>query len=233
MIFQSLLPTLLLPTTLALPSTLQTRADAYNPPRNQIYVQTFRNTTGGQFSMLPLIQNPTQLTHLYLAALHINAQPGDITLNDNNLNDTVWSGMWSEAGQLQQNGVKVLMMIGGAAKGSYPRLCNGPKNTIIVSGYDLKSSKEWLADCGVVQNESYYQPLYYSLKAHNIDGVNLDIEEKVAYTCPLALLKRFNQDFGGWPCMLSSWTGWVESRRRWLISLSRSKFHPDDGTSCL
>lgn len=118
--------------TKALP-TLETRADAYNPPRNQIYVQTFRNTTGGNFSMLPLIQNPTQLTHLHLASLHINSQPGAITLNDNSPNDTIWNTMWSEAAQLQQSGVKVLMSIGGAAAGSYPRLCSGPKTTIIVS----------------------------------------------------------------------------------------------------
>lgn len=233
MILQSILPVLLLPTTFALPSTLQTRADAYNPPRNQIYVQTFRNTTGGQFSMLPLIQNPTQLTHLHLAALHINAQPGDIALNDNNLNDTVWNGMWSEAAQLQQSGVKVLMMIGGAAKGSYPRLCSGPKSTVIVSEYGLESWRSQPADRGAAQNESYYQPLYYSLKAHNIDGVNLDIEEKVAYTCPLALLKRFNQDFGEWPCILSSSIRCVESRLCWLTLLGRPELHSDNGTSRL
>lgn len=99
--FHSLLALLpVLGSTMALPAdvaALEPRADAYNPPRNQIYVQTFRNTTGGQFSMLPLIQNPTQLTHLYLAALHINAVPGDIALNDNSPNDTVWNTMWSEA----------------------------------------------------------------------------------------------------------------------------------------
>lgn len=60
--------------------------------------------------------------------------------------------------------------------GSYPRLCSGPSNTII--------------------NETYYKPLYYTLKAHKLDGIDLDIEERVSYTCPLALLRRLNQDFG-------------------------------------
>ena len=112
------------------------RRDAYNPPRNQMYIQTFRNTTGGQFSMLPLIQNPTQLTHLYLAALHINADPNNINLNDDNPNSTVWNTMWNEAAQLQTQGVKISFMVGGAAAGSYPRLCaGGAKGTSVVSDH--------------------------------------------------------------------------------------------------
>ncbi|CAK3898187.1 glycoside hydrolase family 18 [Lecanosticta acicola] len=141
-----------------------------------MYIQTFKNTTGGQFSMLPLIQNPTQLTHLYLAALHINDDPNNINLNDDNPNSTVWNTMWNEAAQVQAQGVKVMFMMGGAAAGSYPRLCGGSKGTAV--------------------NMTYYMPLYYTIKYHNIDGLNLDIEEQVVYQCPLALLQQLNKDFG-------------------------------------
>ncbi|EME43011.1 glycoside hydrolase family 18 protein, partial [Dothistroma septosporum NZE10] len=125
--------------------------------------------------MLPLVQNPTQLTHLYLASLHINSDPKAITLNDNNPNDTIWNTVWSETAQIQAKGVKVLMSIGGAAAGSYPRLCSGTNGGI---------------------NETYYIPLYQTLKYHKVDGVNLDIEEQVKITCPYALLQRLNKDFG-------------------------------------
>lgn len=43
---------------------------------------------------------------------------------------------------------------------------------------------------------TYYMPLYYTIKAHKIDGINLDIEERVSYTCPLAILQQLNKDFG-------------------------------------
>ncbi|KXS95712.1 hypothetical protein AC578_10771 [Pseudocercospora eumusae] len=162
----------------ALPAELSfiEKRDAYSTPRNVVYVQTFKTTSGGQLSLLPLVQQNTQVTHIYLAAVHINSNPGDITLNDNNPNDTIWDTVWSEAAQLQQAGVKVMMMMGGAAPGSYPRLCSG--------------------EDGAVINEDYYIPLRDTLKYHNVDGLDLDIEEQVAYTCPLALLQRLNSDFG-------------------------------------
>ncbi|KAM3425064.1 hypothetical protein BST61_g7031 [Cercospora zeina] len=162
----------------ALPSestTIEKRADAYNPPRNLAYIQTFRRVDGGKFSMLPLIHNPTQITHLYISALHINPDPKGMHLNDNHPNDTIWNNMWSEVTQLQKAGKKVMYMMGGAAPGSYPRLCSGPMNTI---------------------NETYYMPLYWELKYRKMDGIDLDIEEKVNINCPYALLQRLNKDFG-------------------------------------
>ncbi|KAI5358269.1 putative glycoside hydrolase family 18, catalytic domain, glycosyl hydrolase family 18 (GH18) active [Septoria linicola] len=162
----------------ALPSesSIAERAVPVNPPRNLAYVQTFRRVDGGNFSMLPLIQKPTQLTHLYISSLHINSDPKGMNINDNRPNDTIWNTMWSEVKQLQKSGVKVMYMMGGAAPGSYPRLCSGPSRTVI--------------------NESYYMPLYYELKYRKLDGIDLDIEEKVSINCPYALLQRLNKDFG-------------------------------------
>ncbi|KAM3416379.1 hypothetical protein BST61_g7977 [Cercospora zeina] len=88
---------------------------------------------------------------------------------------TIWDNVWQEAAQLQQNGVTIMMMLGGAAPRSYPRLCGGPKGSI---------------------NESYYVPLRDTLKHHKIQGLDLDIEERVPYTCSLNLLHRLHSDFG-------------------------------------
>ncbi|KAK4502288.1 hypothetical protein PRZ48_005713 [Zasmidium cellare] len=159
----------------SLDTALEKRGDGYSPPRSIVYVQTFKTTSGGQLSLLPLTQQDTKVTHIYLAAVHINDNPGDITLNDNNPNDTIWDTVWSEAAQLQSQGVKVMMMLGGAAPGSYPRLCSGSNGAI---------------------NESYYVPLKNTLMYHKIQGLDLDIEEQVDVSCPVNLLKRLNQDFG-------------------------------------
>jgi hypothetical protein len=103
------------------------------PPRNGIYIQTFRTASDGELSLLPLIKQKTQLTHIYLSALHVNSEPGDITLNDKSPNDTLYDTIWKESTQLQQSGIKVMMMLGGAAPGSYPRLCSGKGATVLVS----------------------------------------------------------------------------------------------------
>lgn len=81
--------------------------------------------------------------------------------------------MWDEAAQLQAGGIKVNMMLGGAAKGSYERL----------SGDDASF-------------EAHYVPLLQTLRAHNIDGLDLDIEESVSLDTPLRLLRRLHADFG-------------------------------------
>lgn len=117
-------------------TSLNRRADAFNPPRNVLYVQTFRTVQGGKLSLLLLIQQKTQVTHIYLSAMHINSGPGDINLNDRSPNDTMYDSIWEESAQLQSSGVKVMMMLGGAAPGSYPRLCSGGNGSIIVRGGD-------------------------------------------------------------------------------------------------
>ena len=63
-----------------------------------------------------------------------------------------------------------MMMLGGSAKGSYAALA---------SDFD-----------------KFYAPLHDTLKEHNIDGLDLDIEEDVDINVPLELLRRLNSDFG-------------------------------------
>jgi hypothetical protein len=63
------------------------------------------------------------ITHLILAAFHINAnRVNSIALNDNNPDDEFFAQMWQDIAVMQQAGVKVIGMLGGAAPGSYPAL---------------------------------------------------------------------------------------------------------------
>lgn len=91
--------------------------------RTVVYVQTFTYSNGTQLSLLPLINEETHVTHVNLAALHING-PGDITLNDNHPNDTYYDFLWPQVKQLQDAGIKVSIMMGGAAKGTYAAFQN-------------------------------------------------------------------------------------------------------------
>lgn len=147
-------------------------------PRLVQYVQTFHpeNSENGHLSLLPLVNEGTGITHVILAALHINGPNGDITLNDDSPNSTVYDRTWSEVSTLQDRGVEVMVMMGGAATGSYNgRLCE--KGT------------------GAIQDE-YYLPLVSTLKYHNLDGLDLDIEEAVPAACPGNLVQRVRADFG-------------------------------------
>jgi hypothetical protein len=91
-------------------------------PRFVIYAQTHHDKTrNNQFvSLKPLVYN-RHITHVYIAAFHING-PGAIHLNDWPPEDRRHDRLWSEMHVLQQKGIKVMAMLGGAAQGSYGRL---------------------------------------------------------------------------------------------------------------
>ena len=122
----------LLPATLALPTALERRTAA-DAPRLVNYVQTFHDVNNNPLSLLPLLNEKTGITHINLASIHINSDPSGITLNDNNPNSSYWDTVWSDVKQLQNGGIKALFMIGGAAAGSYPRLC-GTKTPAVIVG---------------------------------------------------------------------------------------------------
>jgi hypothetical protein len=94
-----------------------------NPtPRLVLYQQTHHQPEGAPVSLLPLATKGTGVTHVILAALHINPRPENITLNDNRPGHEKFQQLWSEVRWLQGAGIKVMVMLGGAAKGSYWRL---------------------------------------------------------------------------------------------------------------
>lgn len=124
-------------------SILQTRetinaATAAAPPRLVAYIQTFRSVDGGPLSLLPLLNENTGVTHILLSAVHLNEQPGDITLNEHHPNDTMYDTLWSEVKQLQAGGIKVMMMLGGAARGTFERL-SGDDASVSIDQQSLSS----------------------------------------------------------------------------------------------
>jgi hypothetical protein len=81
-------------------------------PRLIVYHQTIHNHAGNYHSLLPLLTNNTGITHIIVAAIHINDGPGNITLNDHTPDDKRFEQLWGEVKWLQGSGVKVLGMLG-------------------------------------------------------------------------------------------------------------------------
>jgi hypothetical protein len=125
--------------------------------------------------VLPLLQNPgISLTHLILAAIHINEDPSALTLNDHPPDHPRFVTLWAELRVLQASGVKVLGMLGGAAQGSYARL-------------DTDNLPVF---------ERYYQPLAALIRARALDGIDLDVEEPMSLGGIIRLIDRLRADFG-------------------------------------
>ncbi|KAJ4350438.1 uncharacterized protein N0V89_009059 [Didymosphaeria variabile] len=142
-------------------------------PRLIVYHQTFHDSAGNYHSLLPLLTNHTGITHIIVAAIHLNGGPGNITLNDHKPDDKRYDQLWGEVKWLQGSGVKVLGMLGGAAQGSYERLGGSEDNF-----------------------EAYYTPLQALISSHSLDGIDLDVEEKVDIQSITRLIARLRADFG-------------------------------------
>lgn len=143
-------------------------------PRVILYHQTHHLPDDGRVvSLLPLITNNTGVTHVIIAAIHLNDKPEDITLNDHHPDHSKFDTLWSEVAWLQASGVKVLGMLGGAAKGSYAR---------------LDGSEE--------QFEAYYAPLHSLISERHFNGLDLDVEEPMSLTGITRLIDRLRSDFG-------------------------------------
>ncbi|KAE9374893.1 glycoside hydrolase family 18 protein [Stipitochalara longipes BDJ] len=138
-----------------------------------MYVQTFTTPDKRPLSLLPLLQHETKVTHVILAAIHLLAEPGNITLNDNPFEAPMYDTIWDEVKTLQQNGIKVMVLLGGAAAGSYAKL----------NGTDAEFT-------------AYYTPLFALLRKYNFDGLDIDIEEHVPLNVPLRLLNALYRDMG-------------------------------------
>ncbi|KAF2858650.1 glycoside hydrolase family 18 protein [Piedraia hortae CBS 480.64] len=136
-----------------------------------IYHQTHHTPDGTPVSLLPLITYETGITHVIIAAFHLNEQPGHITLNNDAPSHERYSTLWAEMSWLQGSGVKVLAMLGGAAKGTFAKL----------DGRDF---------------EEYYIPLRDALRTHNFNGIDLDIEEEFSLPAAYRLIDRLRMEFG-------------------------------------
>lgn len=147
-------------------------------PRIITYYQTHHTPDGVPISVLPLLTQPgIRLTHLILAAIHINGDPDGLTLNDHAPSHPRFQTLWAELRVLQASGVKVLGMLGGAAKGSF--------------------SRERLdAPDGDPAFERYYAPLRDLVRERGLDGIDLDVEEEMSLAGAVRLVDRLRADFG-------------------------------------
>lgn len=87
-----------------------------------MYVQTFKTPDNQPLSLLPLLTHQTGVTHVILASIHLQKQPGMITLNDDPPEAPIYDKIWEEMKVLQQHSIKVMAMLGGAAPGTFARL---------------------------------------------------------------------------------------------------------------
>lgn len=147
-------------------------ASSNSKPRIIYYHQT--HYTNSQYvSILPVLRASTGVTHVIIAAFHLNSQPSRITLNDKPWNSPEFIPLWDEVRQLQAAGVKVLGMLGGAAQGSYMKLDGS-----------LEGFHRW------------YQPLRAVVAAAGLDGLDLDIEEAMSLGGVVRLVDHLKTDFG-------------------------------------
>lgn len=146
-----------------------------NPlPRLVTYYQTHHDSSGNLISTLPLITQPgIAITHVIVAAIHINEDPEKIALNDYHPSHPIFQTMWAELRILQASGVKVMGMLGGACKGSYARL-DADENTF----------------------ERFYCPVRDMIRERALDGLDLDVEEVMSLGGIVRLIDRLRSDFG-------------------------------------
>ncbi|KAG9229840.1 glycoside hydrolase family 18 protein [Amylocarpus encephaloides] len=143
-------------------------------PRIVIYYQTQHHPDGSSCSILPIITEPNiAVTHVNLAAIHLNDPPGHITLNNHVPHDHRYVTLWAELRVLQASGIKVLGMLGGAGKGSFTRL-----------------------DLDEQTFEAYYGPLRDFVRERGLDGLDLDVEEPMTLAGIIRLIDRLKSDFG-------------------------------------
>ncbi|CAK7566680.1 MAG: hypothetical protein SEPTF4163_004631 [Sporothrix epigloea] len=163
----------------------------YYEPKVVVYHQTHHTRDGQRpISILPLLRRNDagitcpSATHIIVAAVHINdpdshktggAPP--LTLNDHAPDHQRFETLWREVAEAQAHGVRVLALLGGAAKGSYQRL-------------DISQ----IASQAVF--ERHYAPLYSLLRQRRLDGVDLDIEENMSLSGVIYLIDRLRADFG-------------------------------------
>ena len=144
-------------------------------PRLICYQQTYFTNNGSEYvSLRPICRaGSADLTHLILAAIHLNEDPEHITLNDDHHDHPRFAELWREAAELQVLGVKVMGMLGGAAPGSFRRL-----------------------DGDEAQFNRYYGPFRDMISRHALDGLDLDVEEEMSLAGVIRLIDRLKQDFG-------------------------------------
>jgi alkaline phosphatase D len=164
-------------------------------PRIILYQQTHHQHEK-PVSLIPLLtaEQPPSITHLILAAIHINISPPALALNDHHPDHPRFTQLWDEVLALQDSGIKVMGMLGGAAQGSFARLDYDPSElaslpSVLPSGTTarLSSPKNFA---------KYYSPLRDFIRTHDLQGIDLDVEEETSLPGMIHLIDRLRADFG-------------------------------------
>ncbi|RPA86837.1 glycoside hydrolase [Ascobolus immersus RN42] len=147
------------------------------PPKNAdlperklvIYHQTHYHN-GQYVPILPVLDTP--ITHVILGCLHISDTPGVLALNDHPPSHSQYDRLWQDIGTLQESGIPVSLMIGGAAKGAFALLD--------AEDYELF--------------RAYYDPLLRFILERNLDGIDLDVEEPMSLPGIIRLIVQLRSD---------------------------------------
>lgn len=144
-------------------------------PRLVLYYQTTHDALGRPISMLPLItEKHIALTHLIVCSFHINRN-AHLTLNDYPPSYPLFTVLWAETQLLRAAGVKVMGMIGGAARGSF--------DAYTLDGPDAVF-------------EVYYLQLRDAIALYGLEGMDLDVEQYMSQAGIARLIRRLRADFG-------------------------------------
>jgi chitinase len=143
-------------------------ASAAGTHRVVVYYQTQYN--GGTYvSPLGLTDHATGTTDVVVAALHLDAD-GVVHLNDDPPDSSRYTQMWTDLHAVQAEGVRVEVMVGGAAQGSFQRL-------------DTDFA-------------GYYPLLRNVISTYGLDGVDLDVEESMSLAGIERVVDALRADFG-------------------------------------
>ncbi|KAL2192945.1 glycoside hydrolase family 18 protein [Corynascus similis CBS 632.67] len=197
-------------------------------PRLMLYFQTTHDAAGRPISLLPLVHKQhIALTHLIVAAFHINPN-GTIHLNDHHPSHPRYSTLWTETRILQSSftntsdgsgGVKILGMLGGAAPGSFAA------NTLDAAADGDGDDDDTETAGPAAAFERSYALLRETVRAHKLDGVDLDVEEPMTLRGIVRLVRRLRADFGprfviSLAPVATALVGRQERRGRWGNNLS-------------
>ncbi|TFK97364.1 endo-N-acetyl-beta-D-glucosaminidase precursor [Pterulicium gracile] len=148
-------------------------------PRLAIYYQTTHTqaTGGDPISILPLIaEKGIALTHIYICTFHVRYNDV-IHLNDFPPDNARFTTLWQEVEVLRNSGIKVMGMVGGASAGSFTtRTLDAPE--------------------GDTNFEKHYLQLRDVLRRYNLQGLDIDVEQRMSLNGMLRLVRRLRSDFG-------------------------------------
>lgn len=139
--------------------------------RTVVYYQTqySNGSTGTYVSPKPLIDRNTGVTDILVAAIHLNENK-IVHLNDHPPSHSRYTQMWRDLAAVQARGVNVIGMVGGAAPGSSARL-------------DTRFNE-------------YYPLLRDTIRTYQLNGVDLDVEERMSIAGIRRVIDQLKADFG-------------------------------------